>query len=120
MPKIDIAAGEEFPASEPPAIPPESGPPRHRFRWHFALHLLTRLAFLALLIGALVWMFHGYGEPVSGYGPYAARPHHFFFPFLLLLLLIFAFRRGRHCHYGYWHRMRHWHDDMHRQRGERI
>jgi hypothetical protein len=66
-------------------------------------------------------MFTGFGA--AWHGPYAYYPGwhgHFFFPFfplLLVLLLIFAFRR-RH-YYGYCN-FRHWHDEMHRERGERF
>ena len=115
MAKFGIGVGEEFPVDE--AAPSESagdpdGSGRHcgrgrhlhgHGRWHFAWHVLFRLALLALLIGAIMSFFGGdydHGH-LRGFYPY---PHHFFFPVLLVaLLLAFAWRRGR------WHH-RHWHD----------
>jgi hypothetical protein len=134
MAKYGIGVGEEFPVSDPPPPPSPPNPPdddHHRHRgWHIALHVITKIALFALVVGALVWLFQPHG--VHGYfGPYAYYPaHHFFFPFfpilLLVLFLSFAFRRhrywGHHHPYGYgcdggWRR---WHDEMHRERGERT
>ena len=127
MSKLGVGVGEEFPAGEPPANLPDPEPRRRRFWWPFALHVLVRLAFVALVIGLIAFAFHGFGAPYA-YGPYAGWHGHFFFPFfplLLLVFLIFALRRHHYCGYG--HRMwrwqddmRRWHDEMHRDRGERV
>ena len=130
MSKIGIGVGEEFPvedAKTPPTPPPEEpenddGERRHwrRHRW---LHILTRIAFIGLVIAAIVWMFTpNYFLP----GPYAQvppyrfypYPHFFFFPFFpILLIALFAFAwRRRGCYRSHYHR--HWHDERrgdHRQ-----
>lgn len=131
MPKIGIGVGEEFPAQEPPPNSPEpEKDPKRRHRhggWHFACHILLKIAFVVLAIGLIGWLFHAFAGPFAWHGPYAYGPYGFhpgwhghfffpFFPFLLVMLLIFAFRRR---HYGYGCGMRRWHDEMHRERGER-
>jgi len=121
MSKIGIGIGEDFPVEDAktPPIPPPDGPQsddarRRHWRWRFFLHVLTRIAFIALIIAAIVWMFspHYFSPgpyahlPPYGYYPY---PHHFFFPFFPILLIaffVFAWRR-RGC-YGH---HRHWHDE---------
>ena len=123
MAKFGIGVGEEFPAGEPS---PETPPPERRHRhsgWHIALHIAARLAVVALVIGAAVWLFHGFGGPYPG--PYAGYHRYGFFPFfplLLIVLLIFALRRRHHCGHGWRYRrldeMRYWHEQMHRERGE--
>ena len=124
MSKIGIGVGEEFPvedAKTPPAPPPGGpggGGREHRHgRWHGSLHILTRVAFLALVIAAIVWMFTPHYSfqgpyaqlPPRGFYPY---PHHFFFfpffPILLIALFAFAWRR-RGCHR--YHHHHHWHDE---------
>ena len=123
MAKFGIGVGEEFPVDE--ARPPEPPPPnelerrrRHWRRFRF-LHLLTRIAVLALIVSGIVWLFrpraYFYPDPyLLPYGPY---PHHFFFPFfpLLLIGLLIAVAWHRRGCYG----MHRWHgpDDDHR-RGE--
>src|ERR1700704_2397222 len=61
MAKFGIGVGEEFPVDEPPNPPPpdndeERGRRRH-WRLHHWLHLLTRVAVLALIVSAIVWLF---------------------------------------------------------------
>jgi len=122
MPKLGIGVGEEFPVGDPPPNAPEPERRHRRSGWHFAFHILLKVAAIALVIGLIGWMFYGFGG--AWHGPYAYYPGwhgHFFFPFfplLLVLLLIFTFRR-RH-YYGYGCEMRRWHDEMHRERGERL
>ena len=126
MSKFGIGVGEEFPAGDPPPNNLEPIRPHRHNAWHFAFHITARVAFLALLIGALFWAFHSFGGPY----PAAARWHAHFFPFfpiLLLLVLLFVGRRrhylGYGCGYGRrrWHdEMRYWHEEMHRDRGERT
>jgi hypothetical protein len=135
MAKIGVGVGEEFPVddAQPPKSPPPGEPPprepwHHRGGWHFALHVLARVALIALLIGGIAWLFSGHGFHGYAYGPYAFHPMYhrgFFFPFfpvlLIVLLVGFAFRR--HHYYGpgcYGYGMRRWHDEMHRDRGERT
>src|SRR3981081_1067961 len=118
MAKFGIGVGEEFPVDEPPnpPIPDDDDERRRRHHWrlHHWLHLLTRVAVIALIISAIVWLFrapHFYPYAADAVRPY---PHHFFFPFfpILLIVLLIAFERPRHAH----HRMRHhWHP--HRNRG---
>jgi len=118
MAKFGIGVGEEFPAGEPS---PDAPPPGHRHRhsgWHIALHIAARLAVIALVIGAAVWLFHGFGGPYPDGHRYGFFP---FFPLLVIVLLIFALRRGRHCGHRWRYRydeMRYWHDQMHRERRE--
>jgi hypothetical protein len=118
MAKFGIGVGEEFPVDEPPNPPPpdddEERRRRRHWRWHFVLHLLTRVALLALIISAIVWLFrapHFYPYAADAFHPY---PYHFFFPIfpVLLIVLLIAFaRRHRGC-YGM---RRHWH---HEHRGD--
>jgi hypothetical protein len=126
MTKIGIGVGEEFPvddATTPPALPPgdsndDDGGRRH-WRRRVLLHVLTRIAFISLVIAAIVWMFsprYFYPGPYANLPPYYLHPHHFFFfPFFpILLIALFALawrRRGCHGHH------RHWHDER-RQRSE--
>ena len=118
MAKFGIGVGEEFPVDGPPKPPPpdndeERGRRRH-WRLHHWLHLLTRVAVLALIVSAIVWLFrapHFYPYAADAVRPY---PHHFFFPFfpILLILLLFAVvRRRHHGHHGMRH---HWHHHEHR------
>jgi hypothetical protein len=121
MPKISVGVGEEFPAGDPPQPLEPERPPRRR-GWHFAFHIFLRLAFIALVIGLIGWVF--FGGPIFGHGPYpdhAGWHGHFFpfFPLLLVLFLIFAFRRRRYGYGCYGYDMRRWHDELHRERGER-
>lgn len=120
MAKFGIGVGEDFPAGDPPPDPTQSDPPHRRRGWHIALHIALRLALIALVIGAAVWLFHGFGGPYAGPHRYGFFP---LFPLLLVVLLIFALRRRHYCGYGWRMRylhdeMRHWHDEMHRERGE--
>ena len=117
MAKFGIGVGEEFPVDEPANPPPpdndEDRKRRRHWRLHHWLHLLTRVAVLALIVSAIVWMFrapHFYPYAADAVRPY---PHHFFFPFfpILLVLLLFAFVRRRHGCYGMRH---HWHRHEHR------
>lgn len=129
MSKIGIGVGEEFPvddAKAPPTPPPGDNdgnePERRYWRRRFFLHLLTRIAFIALVIAAIVWTFsphYFYPGPYAhlppyGYYPY---PHHFFFPlFPILLIAFFAFawrRRGCYGYHRHWgdHRRGHYHDE---------
>ena len=119
MAKVGVGVGEEFPveeagpsgsASDPNGSKRHCGRGGHGHghgRWHFAGHVLFRLAILALLIGAVLSFFGRHYDHASlhGFYPY---PHHFFFPFfpvlLIGLLLALLWRRGR------WHH-RHWHDE---------
>jgi len=108
MTKFGIGVGEEFPDEDarPPDPPsPEDTALRHWRRFHF-LHLLTRIALVALVVSALVWLFrprgHFYPDPYLfpyGFYPY---PHHFFFPFFPVLLvgLLIAFLLRRRSCYG--------------------
>src|SRR5690242_18783361 len=102
MSKIGIGVGEEFTVEDPPPPPPppseEERERRERhWRWHRWLHLATRLAFLALIVSGIVWLFAGPHYAMSdAAGAVRPYPHHFFFPFfpiLLLLLFAFAWRR---------------------------
>jgi hypothetical protein len=89
---------------------------RH-WRWHRWLHIATRVAFLALIVAAIVWMFGAphYMPTAAATGAIRPYPHHFFpfFPIFLLLLVAFAWRR-RGCYggRGHWHRHHH-HDHRH-------
>ncbi len=127
MSKIGIGVGSEFPVDDAnaPPPPPANGATggdngrRRSWRGHLVLHILTRLAFIALVIAAIVWMF----SPHYFYaGPYAQLPsraypyphHFFFFPFFpILLIALFALVWRRRGCYG---RHRHWHDES---RGDR-
>src|SRR5882762_5515378 len=121
MAKFGIGVGEEFPVDEaaPPNPPPPDDDERHRRRrhgrWHSVLHLLTRVAVLALIVSAIVWMFRPHGFYAGPYAPYAFHPypHHFFFPFfpVLLIVALIVFARRRHGCYGMRH---HWHHHEHR------
>src|SRR5437660_1103341 len=103
MSKFGVGVGEEFPVED--AKPPQSGGPeqperRRHWRGHHLLHVLTRLALIALMISAIAWLFRPhYAFYPDPYFPYAAYgyPHHFFFPFfpvlLVAILLAFAWRR---------------------------
>jgi hypothetical protein len=120
MPKLGIGVGEEFPVGDPPAVEPEPERPHRPSGWHIAFHILVRVAAIALVIGLFAWAFHGFGAPYA-YQPGVHR--HFFFPFfpvLLIVLLIFAFRRRHYYGYRYGCDMRRWHDELHRERGERL
>lgn len=120
MAKFGIGVGEEFPAGDPS---PDRLPPDHRHRrggWHITLHIALRLAVIALVIGAFVWLFHGFGGPYAGPHRYGFFP---FFPLLIIVLLIFALRRRHYCGHGWrmryrYDEMRYWHDQMHRERRE--
>jgi hypothetical protein len=120
MAKFGIGVGEEFPVDEPANPPPadddEERRRRRHWRLHHWLHLLTRVALIALIISAIVWMFRPRGFYPGPYAPYAFHPypHHFFFPFfpILLVVLLIAFARRRHGCYGM---RRHWH---HENRGD--
>jgi hypothetical protein len=127
MPKIGIGVGEEFPAQEPPPHTSEPEKPHRHGRWNIAGRIILKIAFVVLAISLIGWLFHAFAGPFAWHGPYAYGPYgyhpgwhgHFFFPFfpiLLVLLLTFAFRRR---HHGYGCSMRRWHDEMHRERGER-
>jgi uncharacterized membrane protein len=78
------------------------------------LHILTRVALIALIISAIVWMFRPHGFYPGPYASYAFHPypHHFFFPVLLLVLLIVFVRHHHHGRHGM---HRHWH---HHHRGD--
>lgn len=123
MAKFGIGVGEEFPAGEPtPDLLSPDHPHRHG-GWRVALHIAFRLAVIALVIGAAVALFHGFGGPYPG--PYGYHRYGFFpfFPLLVIVLLILALRRGHYCGHGWrmryrYDEMRHWHDRMHRERGE--
>lgn len=130
MAKFGIGVGEEFPVDDAAprnssASQSENPDNEHRGHWrgHRFLHLATRLAFLALIVAFIVWMFVPHGHMHGFAGPYAFYPyhHHFFFPFfpvlLLVLLLGFAFRHRHFCHGSHrWHRG-HRHNEP-RDRGE--
>ena len=113
MSKIGVGVGEEFPVQDPPPpLPPPSDDERRRmerhWRWRRWLHVATRVAFLVLVLAAIVWMFTGSHYAVPGTAAGAVRPyaHHFLFPFFpifLLLLFAFAWRRGCGWRRG-WHR----------------
>jgi hypothetical protein len=124
MAKYGIGVGEEFPVDEPNNPPPpedddERRKMRRRWRRHHFLHLLTRIALIALVITGIAWLFRPHYFSPGPYAPYAfyPYPHHFFFPFfpvlLIGLLIAFAWRRGG-C-YGMRH---HWHDHPHDDRRE--
>jgi hypothetical protein len=111
MAKLGVGVGEEFPVDEAapkdPSQTNESEPHcgrgwgHHHGRWHFAGHVLFRLAIVGLLIAGVMSFFvrHDIHDGFHGFHPY---PHHFFFPFLAIALLaVLVFRRGRHH--------RHWH-----------
>jgi hypothetical protein len=120
MAKFGIGVGEEFPAGEPSPEPPPPDRPHRRGGWHIALHIALRLAVIALVIGAAVWLFQGFGSPYPGQYRYGFFP---LFSLLAIVLLIFALRRGHYCGHGWRMRyrldeMRYWHDQMHRERGE--
>jgi hypothetical protein len=118
MTKIGIGVGEEFPvddATTPPAPPTghsndDDGRRRH-WRRRFLLHILTRVAFIALVVAAIVWMFsphYFYPGPYANLPGYYPRPHHFFFfplfPILLIGFFALAWRRGGcHGHHRHWH-----------------
>jgi hypothetical protein len=118
MAKFGIGVGEEFPVDEPANPPPPDDDEEHRrrrhWRLHHWLHLLTRVAVLALIVSAIVWMFrapHFYPYAADAVRPY---PHHFFFrSFRSLLIVPDRSRWRRHgCCYGM---RRHWH---HEHRGD--
>ena len=118
MAKFGIGVGEEFPVEEPQRKPEESeealAERRRYWRRHQMLHLATRIAVIALILAAIVWMFVPHPYAAGPYAPYGYGYHrHFFFPFFPLLLffvIAMAWRRG-----GCW-RGRHWH---HGHRGGR-
>jgi hypothetical protein len=116
MSKIGIGVGEEFPVNDakgPPTAPtgaPEGGNWGRRYwrRRRFLLHVLTRIAFVALVISAMVWMF--YPAPYAQLPPYGYYPYHrhfWFFPFFpIFLIAFFAFawrRQGCYAHHHHWH-----------------
>lgn len=129
MSKIGVGVGEEFPVDDakvPPTPPPGGNdgnePERRYWRRRFFLHLLTRIAFIALVIAAIVWMFsphYFYPGPYAHLPPFGYYPysHHFFFPlFPILLIAFFAFawrRRGCYGYHRHWggHRRGHYHDE---------
>src|SRR5258706_2891751 len=124
MAKFGIGVGEEFPVDE--AAPPNPPPPdndeerkrrRRHWRLHWVLHLLTRVALIALIVSGIVWLFRPHYFYPGPYAPYAFHPypHHFFFPFFpcLLVLLLFAVLRRRHGCYGMPHHLHH-----HEHRGD--
>ena len=125
MAKFGVGVGEEFPVDEP-ASPPPAGAERacgrhghgRRFGWlHLTLHVLFRVAVIALVIAAAVSLLrpHDGGISPNGFYPYH---HHGFFPFfpvLLIVLLVFALARG-----GRYRRWRHWHDSPRRDGGEEV
>ena len=112
MSKIGIGVGEEFPVEDAktPPTPPQEEPEnddgeRRHWRRHRWLHILTRVAFIALVIAAIVWMFTpNYFLP----GPYAQvppyrfypYPHFFFFPFFprYSTSIFFSFPFFSNCH----------------------
>ena len=120
MAKYGIGVGEEFPVDEPKNPPPpedddERSKMRRRWRRHHFLHVLTRIALIALIITGIAWLFRPHYFSPGPYAPYAfyPYPHHFFFPFfpvLLIVLLLFAWRRGG-CHGMRHHGHDHPHDD---------
>ena len=126
MAKFGVGVGEEFPVDEPAASPPpaaaEHACGRHghntRLRWlHLTLHVLFKVAVIALVIAAAVSLLrpHDVAIPPNEFSPYH---HHGFFPFfpvLLIVLLVFALRRG-----GRYRRWRHWHDSPRRDGGEEV
>ena len=116
MTKFGIGVGEDFPVDEPNNPPPpedddERRKMRRHWRRHHSLHVLTRIALIALVITGIAWLFRPHYFSAGPYAPYAfyPYPHHFYFPFfpvlLIAVLLAFAWRRG-HCH-GMRH---HWHE----------
>jgi hypothetical protein len=122
MSKFGVGVGEDFPVDEPPSPRPESEEERaqrlrHR-RHHHMLHIATRIAFLALIVAFIVWMFvpHPYTAGPAGYGPYGYGFHrHVFFPFFpLLLIFVLAMAWRRRCYGPY----RHWHEHRHYDRRE--
>jgi hypothetical protein len=125
MTKIGIGVGEEFPVDEPPPPPPpptdeERNRRERHWRWHRRLHIATRVAFLALIVAAIFWMFGGnHYAATDAAGAVRPYPHHFFFPFFpIFLLLLFAFAwRRRGCYGGrsHWH---HHHHHYHRHDGD--
>ena len=121
MAKFGVGVGEEFPVDEP--APQTRDSERtcgshghwHRFGWlHFTLHVLFRLAIIALVIAAAVSLFLPHSYAPYGYYPY---PHRFFFPFfpILLIVLFFALARRRGGCYGM---RRHWHGEPRDNRRE--
>ena len=124
MAKYGVGVGEDFPVEEPKNPPPPEDDDERRKHWrhrrrHYLLHVLTRVALIALIISAIAWLFRPQYFSPGPYAPYAfyPYPHHFFFPFfpvlLITLLIVFAVRRGG-CYGG----RRHWHDgprDDHRE-----
>src|ERR1700704_1066724 len=124
MTKFGIGVGEDFPVDEPNNPPPpedddERRKMRRHWRRHHSLHVLTRIALIALVITGIPCLFRPAYFPAGPYAPYAfyPYPHHFYFPFspilLIAVLLAFAWRRGG-CYGMRWH----WHEhprDDHRE-----
>ena len=115
MAKFGIGVGEEFPVDEARTPPPSNPDDRERdrrrhWRRHGFLHLVTRVAFFALIVSGIAWLFrpHYFYGP---YAPYAFHPytHHVFFPFfpVLLIAVLLSFAWRRHGCYGM---RRHWND----------
>ena len=126
MSKIGVGVGEEFPVEDPPPpSPPPSEEVRQRmerhWRWHRWLHIATRIAFPALIVAAIVWMFTGpHYVPTGAAADIRPYPYHFFFfPFfpILFFVLLFALFRRRGCYggWGYWH---HHHHHYHHRHGD--
>lgn len=115
MAKFGIGVGEEFPVDEAAPARPDDDEERKRgrqWRLHHWLHLLTRVALIALIVSAIVWLFRPRGFYPGPYAPYAVHlyPYHFLFPIfpVLLIVLLIAFARRHHGCYG---GRRHWHDE---------
>jgi uncharacterized membrane protein len=116
MAKFGVGVGEEFPVDEPPQGEPNPrnserscGWHRHdhggRFGWlHVTLHVLFRLAIIALVIAAAWALFRPHNFAYAPYGFYPYH-HHFFFPFfpVLLIALVFFFARRHWRHHHHWH-----------------
>jgi hypothetical protein len=121
MAKFGIGVGEEFPVDEPPARNPSENEAdyavrRRYWRQHFYLHLATRLAFIALIVAFIVWMFipHAAVPLADGAQGYYGYRHHYFFPFPLLLILLFVLAMRAMGHRR-WHHHHHWHDGPRRR-----
>src|SRR5258706_14212040 len=111
MAKFGIGVGEEFPVDE--AAPPNPPPPdndeerkrrRRHWRLHWVMHLLTRVALIALIVSGIVWLVRPQSFHSGPYAPYAFYPYpqHFIFPLfpILLILLLFAVLRRRQGWYS--------------------